>query len=176
MSEAPAAVVDKGRHVPRWMGIVLIVSVSVNLLVVGLMAGAAWIHRQGGPFAASVNPLMFIRSLPKERREAIRQAGRGELMAARPLWQEAREARREVDKTLLSDPFDANAFAEAQRRMLDKEHEARRALVPLFTNAAGKMTLDERRQMVRWRDRHRERRRDFTPSASDDDGPRERGR
>ena len=168
MSEAPSMATGPARRSPRWMWIALIASVSINLLVFGLMARSAWMHRHGGPIVASATPLGFIRSLPRERREAIRQAGRGQLQAVRPLWQEAREARREVDKALLAEPFDANAFLEAQKHMLDKENSARQGLAQLFATAASKMTVEERKQMLHWRDRQRGPRRDFGPLPPDD--------
>ncbi len=141
---------------PRWIWILLVVSLAGNLLLIGLIAGAAWFrHSSGGSFASSSNPFGFIRSLPKERREVLRAASRDDIAGLRPLWKAVREARREANRLLTAEPFDGAAFLAAQRRVVDSEHAARSASAQVLSEAAAKLTPDERRRMSRWHDRGR---------------------
>jgi uncharacterized membrane protein len=148
---------------PRWVWVLLVVSLAGNLLLIGLIAGAAWFRYQvGGSSLGSGGAFGFIRALPKERRDALRQASREQIAGLRPLWQTVREARREAQRALTAEPFDAAAFLTAQRRVVDSEHAARSAGAQILADAAAKLTPDERRRMARWADRHggRDRERD----------------
>ena len=141
---------------PRWMWILLVVSLAGNLVLIGLIAGAAWFrHHAGGSFAGGAHTFSFIRALPKERREVLRAESRDQIAGLRPLWQAVREARREADRLLTAEPFDGPAFHTAQRRVVDSEHVARSAAAQLLADTAAKLTPDERRRMARWNERGR---------------------
>lgn len=171
MSETSATPDASASRGPRWVWILLVVSLAGNLLLVGLIAGAAWLrHQSGGPIAAAAGPFGFIRALPRERREALRQESREQIAGLRPLWQTVREARREAERALAAEPFDAGTFLAAQRRVVDAEHAARLAGSKLLADAAAKLTPDERRRMARWFERGRNRGRDGEGGPAD--GPR----
>ena len=61
---------------PRWMKIVLILSLMLNVLVIGAVGARAWmIHRHGHDGAAmhALGVHSFLRKLPRERRKELRQ-------------------------------------------------------------------------------------------------------
>lgn len=155
MSDTGTTAVGVGRRMPRWLWALLVVSLALNLLLIGLMVGAAvFRHRWGAPVLAGASPFGFLRTLPRERREEIRQLGRERLTSMRPMWQQAREARREADRLFTTEPFEAERFVQAHHRMLDLEATARKAGSQLMAETGARLSLEERRQMLQWRDRH----------------------
>ncbi len=170
MSVTAASPETAMHRVPRWIWVTLVASVSVNLLLIGLMAGAAWFrHRAGGPFATAASPMGFIRMLPKERRDAIRSAAPEAFANMRPHWQAVRQARREADRLLTTEPFSAETFLAAHRRMIEADAAARRAASQILADTAARMTPEERAQMLGWRDRQRWWRRGHGPHGERDD-------
>lgn len=155
MSEAASVPVDAGRRTPRWLWATLVVSLALNLLLIGLIVGASILrHRWGGPPLAGAAPFGYLRTLPPERREALREINRARLGSMRPLWQEVREARVEADKAFAAEPFDEGRFVAAHHRMLELDVAARKAGSQLLAEAGARMTAAERRDMLAWRDRH----------------------
>lgn len=101
---------------PRWMRLVLVVSLALNLLVIGAVAGAAitgggpWrgMEAHGGPMARALTP---------EDRRILRQRSleaRGDLRDGRRAH---RAAMQELVTLLRATPFDAEAV-EAQMRVV----------------------------------------------------------
>lgn len=141
------------RRWPRWKGIVFVVSLALNLLVLGLVATAAIRHRFAPPPpgpAAQANVLGFARTLNPPRRIELWQATKAEREELRPFRLELRQARDAVRQALLTEPFDAARFKEAHARQLQAEDAARKAAHALFETIALKLTPDERRAFVRW--------------------------
>ena len=104
---------DRRPRVPRWMTVVLAVSLALNLAVVGLVAGAA-LSRGGPPFTGRGpgpgGPLALVGALPDEIR--------GETMAAlragrdRPDREERRARMDRLTALIRAEPFDRAAVAE----------------------------------------------------------------
>ena len=139
------------RRWPRWKGILLVVSLALNLLVVGIVATAAVRHRLAPPPGTSqATVLSYARTLPDPRRRDLWEATRAERTALRPYRAELRRARDEVRKTLVAEPFDASKFKAAHAHLLEAEDGARRAAHVLFETVAMRLTADERRAFVRW--------------------------
>lgn len=164
------------RRWPRWKGILLVVSLALNLLVLGIVATAAVRHRLAPPPGASqATVLNFARTLPDPRRRDLWEATRAERTALRPYRGELRRAREDVRKTLTAEPFDADRFKAAHAQLLEAESSARKAAQTLFETVVMRLTPDERRAFVRWQAmaerpwrRHRFKGRD---GDSDDDLP-----
>ena len=149
------AVMTPLRAMPRWLWVTLVVSLALNLLLIGLIAGAAvFRHRWGGPGVAPGQALGYLRTLPKERRDQVRQTNRDLITGMRPMWQAVGEARREADRLFSSDPFDAAKFIAAHQRMVDAEATARKASAQLLAATGAQLSLDERKAMLSWRERH----------------------
>jgi uncharacterized membrane protein len=117
----------------RLFKVVLVLSLALNLLFVGLIAGAAWRHggdgfhrgHAGGDWRGFAAP--YVRALPREDRRALFKDLRG--MHPRP-DQAARRAPYDLMLTALrADPFDADRVAailtEQQSRAVDMHGTAR---------------------------------------------------
>lgn len=141
------------RKAPRWMAIALIASVGLNLLAIGTIASAVWRFRQEAPFAAgpgSGNLLGFTATLPDERRIAIFKKTGEERRSLHPLRAEVRAARLAARQAFLTEPFDREAFAQAQAKVLEAELQARRQTQALFVAIASQLSKEERQSFIRW--------------------------
>lgn len=105
-----------GRH--RWLMPALLLSIALNLVVVGLVVGALWRvdgpgrARDGGPpLAAFGRP--YIAALPQEDRHALRALLRSDLRPDLPDRAARRALYDAVIASLRADPFDAEALARA---------------------------------------------------------------
>jgi uncharacterized membrane protein len=146
------------RRAPRWMWIVLILSLALNLLVLGAAAGAIWHFRQGHafPYRGPDGLARYLRTLPTDRRDEIVALVEAEREKSRRLRRLSREKRRELARAFEADPLDADRLDLAAR----EASEARIALIrqrqEFFSTIAAKLTAAERRAYLEWR---RERRR-----------------
>jgi len=160
-------------HWSRWKGILLVVSLALNLLVLGLVAAAGIKHGWGPPPGSiqQATLLRFARTLPAERKKEIWDEIRPQLRATRPLWRELRKTRADVRSALIAEPFDVARYREAHDRLLDVEVKLRQALQPLFDKVATQLTAEERRGFARWQAEAEPpwRRREREPSDHGDD-------
>src|ERR1700745_808687 len=113
---------------PRWMLIVLVGSLALNLLFAGWISAAVWRARSMA-FAGHANFIAnlrgYVSQLPTERRNAIwvnTTEGRNQIRAMRG---DVHTAREEVLRILASEPFDKQRFAEAQGRLFAAENNLR---------------------------------------------------
>jgi uncharacterized membrane protein len=160
MSDAPPDTRPTGWRAPRWMWIVLIASLAVNLLGIGIVAGSFWQVRHARATSGGALPgtlAKFADTLPPARGAELRDAVRAAQAAMGPLKQEAREARREAAQVFSSEPFDKDKFAAAHARVLAATLEVRQAYLRLLTDIGGKLSSEERRQFLKWRQQHRPR-------------------
>jgi len=102
------------RRAPRWMRLLLLVSLALNLLVVGSVVGMAL--RLGGPRGPdgpppqSIGSLLY-RELPREDRRELRSDSRRIIGQARPGERMSPdEELAEIDAGLRADPFDPSAL------------------------------------------------------------------
>ena len=162
MSESQEAVAPR-RRAPRWMWAVLVVSVALNLLIVGGALGAFWYHNRGkGEFSGPHRLLRhYAMTLPVERRDALLAVLRADYENVKPLRRKAREARREAIRRFSAEPLDSAAFVAANAKAI----EARTALIQaqnrVFPQIAEKLTVEERRTLIRKMQRFRKWRRRF---------------
>jgi uncharacterized membrane protein len=156
MSDVAMAAGQVHRKAPRWMLVVLIVSLAVNFLIIGLTAGAMWRFR-GPPPLAGITPnlLGYASTLPHERRKVLWDQTEAERVQLRPFRREVRAAREDTIKALMAEPFDREKFLASQLRQGDAEHRARTAVQNLYAKIASGLTLDERRAFPRWREHRR---------------------
>jgi uncharacterized membrane protein len=139
------------RRWPRWKGILFVVSLALNLLVVGVVATAALRHRFAPPLGfAQATVVTFARTLPQPRQRELWDQTRTERLALRPYRAQLRRARAEVRGALVAEPFDVTRYKSAHERLLDAEIGARKVAHVLFEAMALRMTPDERRAFARW--------------------------
>ena len=108
MTDAGNANAGAKRGTPRWMLVALFVSLALNLIVVGSVAGAMWRFRAPPVWATAVTPnlLGYASTLPPERRKHIWDQTVEERRHIRPFRRDVRAAREETIKALVSEPFD----------------------------------------------------------------------
>ena len=133
----------------------LFVSLALNLLVVGAVAGA-WgagvrIQRdasQGAIVERLPGPRAFLRALPSETRAVMRQ----ELVSS---WQDSREtreaamqARREAFAAMAAEPYDAARVRAAFERLRAADQAAIAVFHNNVTEAFGELTPEQRREAL----------------------------
>jgi uncharacterized membrane protein len=157
MTGAEVARLPLQRQFPRWMTIALLASVTLNLVVVGSVAGAVWRVRAPAAWASAVTPnlLGYASTLPQERRKHLWDQTAHERQHIRPFRREVRMAREETVKLLMAEPFDSQQFRAAQGRQAEAENRAREAVQNLYVKIADSLTPEERRAYSHWREHRR---------------------
>ncbi len=149
------------RRVPRWVWIVLLLSLAANMFVIGAVARVVWPSRyaaaQAGAGGLFGNLMAYARELPPERRPLVRQPKAKERphLTVRPLREEVRAARREAARLFRTDPFDREAFLAAEGRVGAAEAKLRQTLTQFAADIAGRMTATERADFLKWRELRR---------------------
>jgi uncharacterized membrane protein len=138
----------------RALLISLIISLAVNLFVVGAVAGALVIGsrmhqaRPGGGFRAAGPLWGAAEGLSPERQDAYRAALRGEAGVVGGKLRAARQARREAWLSLREERFDPKTAAVALDRARALEFEARGDVERRIVNFAATLTPAERAQLA----------------------------
>lgn len=153
MTEADGRAQTPAIRAPRWLLWSLFASLAVNLVVVGLVAGAVWRFRAPSHWPGAITPnlLGYASTLAPERRKALWDATAAERHGIRPFRRELRAARQETFKALIASPFDKERFIAAQERQAQADRKAREAVQTLYLKIAETLTPEERRQFPRWR-------------------------
>ncbi|HZT47115.1 MAG TPA: periplasmic heavy metal sensor [Hyphomicrobiaceae bacterium] len=157
MTDAGESAVRSFRRTPRWVLGLMFVSLALNLVVVGAIAGAAWRFRGPPPWANAVTPnlLGYASTLAPERRRELWQLIAEERQHVRPFRREVRAAREKTIEALVAEPFDRETFLAAQARQAETENRARAAVQQLYVKIAEQLTPEERRAFPHWRERRR---------------------
>jgi uncharacterized membrane protein len=143
------------RRIPRWLLVVLCLSLAGNVFVVGSIGAAMWRFR-GGPPPPEMGPpnlLGYSTSLERSRRKAIYDNTQTVRQRLRPMRQEIRQARNDLAAVIAAEPFDDAKFEAAQASLLAKENEARELTRQLYSDIVKNMTPEERRGYGKWRER-----------------------
>jgi uncharacterized membrane protein len=143
---------------------VLVVSLLLNGLVLGAMAVRWWSLRSGPPWlGSSDNAHLFglAVTLPESRHRELRGAVAGEREVMRPLRQKRWQARDEVRDALIANPFDAQRFAAAQKRLFEIEQQTRLGTLKVIEEIVQRLTPEERAALAQWENQDRVRRREF---------------
>jgi uncharacterized membrane protein len=151
------------RDAPRWVKGALYGSLALNLLVLGLGAGAMWHLRSGQAVGAGnlySNLVVYSQGLPANRRSElgpligdVRQ--QPELRLRR---QAVRVARQEVMRLFKADPFDVEGFRAAEVQAAAAEARLREFVDGQAANIAKQLTAAERAAFLKWRELRRGRR------------------
>jgi len=150
------------RRAPRWMKILLGVSLALNLGVAAAVAGIAIRHGgppHGGPGFRDIGG--FARFVPEARQDAARaelERHKEEFDAARDRMREAREKAGEI---FVAEPYDAEALKQALAEMRAASGESRAPLHEAMVNIGATLTPEERAAVIeafrergrRWRER-----------------------
>jgi len=142
-----------GQKKRRWLWPLLIISLGLNLLFVGLVAGRIWTHNFGGHHAARNHILAgAVESVIKDLPEAKRQDASALLERYRasvePLRKQIREARRAAKSAVLAEPYDAEKVAQALGRLRDIKTGMHHSLHSMMMGIMKDLTLKQRQEMV----------------------------
>ncbi|HRD77641.1 MAG TPA: periplasmic heavy metal sensor [Hyphomicrobiaceae bacterium] len=154
----------------RWGKPLLVASLALNLVTVGLIAGAKMRERRmwhaiglaGAPGSegrasavAQLGSLAFVETLPKERRDSLLGAAKERWEAVKALRREARGARVELVRLMDTEPFDQSGAKAKAERIVEAESKARAAFHALLIEIVNGMTPDERELYKVWRQKFR---------------------
>lgn len=153
MSEAERPDAATGRRAPRWMWVVLVISVGLNLLVAGVVASAAWHFHNRDGFRGRLSA--YLETLPPQRAEVLRGIRERFQPTLRPLRQQIRDTRQEAAQLFAADPLDRQTLVATHKRLMDAEVRIRQVYTQLMTELAESMTADERRAFMEWRAQRR---------------------
>lgn len=166
-TEGPA--VEPRRKAPRWMKIVLVLSLMLNVVGIGAVGARAWMVHKHGPAGFAMHALgfhSFLRQLPSERRDKLRTQFKDARKALRGQRDAFVGPLKELANTLSAPQFDQarlNAAVKALRMAHDGHGASRQELLLKFIDA---LTPDERKilgakilrrveKMEKWSKRHR---------------------
>ena len=152
----------------RRSGVVLLMSLALNLVVIGAIAGTAFVHSRGGGGGFGMGGFAdpdagpggfggpramggFMRTLPAARRDELRRAFFAERPRLWPLRRQLQQVRSELAGHIEAERLDRPAVEGAMQRLLVAEGELRRAQLALMGEMIAKLTPEERRAFVAWR-------------------------
>ncbi len=158
MSERAAQQSSAGTSSARWVKPALLVSVAINLLIVGVIAGFIIRHYKNSSHSYGAyrgkSVLGFARTLPAQRRQALRPLFDNAGRTLQPLRRQVTQARRAVRQAVLAQPFDIKAYETAVAKRLDALIGLRKTQNSLFAQLNANFTASERKAYVDW---HRQR-------------------
>jgi len=143
----------------RWLQMLLVLSLSINLLIAGAVFGGAWVahhglERPGGPHAAPVMALVgplgkFFSTLPPERKAELRDVIQAHQASIAEFNKAMAGVRREASDALLAVPFDRAKFETALKHVYTTEAEARSAMTTAHGAILARLTDAERIAFVK---------------------------
>lgn len=154
----PSAIPEPAtKKAPRWMWVALVLSVAINLIIVGMVA-AALFHFRGGHGGPGKRFGHYVRSLPDDRRQVLAPLFEQQRAAIRPLRRKARQTRREIRDALQAEPYDRERLVAAHAAATKARSALDQARGEWITKFAESMTVQERRDFLSWRGHRRHRR------------------
>ena len=139
----------------RWMWPVLVISVALNLLIIGAIAGFIVRHRGPEGLFGGTSLISYVRSLPRDRRRQLRPLLREAHQTLKPLRRNLRQARKVVDDSLRRETFSRDEYVRAVDRQLQALAALRKAASRAHATIAEKLSGAERRDYLEWRDHRR---------------------
>lgn len=140
------------------LGPVLVVSLMINLVVLGAIAGTVLASREGaGWFAqtcAKQGFLDYVRTLPAERRDALTALFMQKRQGRAPLRAHVQAAKAEARAVLATDPLDRAELVAAFDRIDSAEGKLRSAFLKDFAEIFERMSAQDRRGFKEWRERN----------------------
>ena len=173
MTDAPQAPVSKPGF--RWARLVLILSLALNLIVVGLIVGAfiGFGDKRGGGAPPRVMDRMSmglgaqISALPEAARNRVAEAGGGFTREnRREKFARLRQSQNAIIEAMSAEPFDENALRAALDAHRETAFGSTIALHDRFVQEFSALSQEERKSVLKeaetmrrkWRDRKRKKR------------------
>lgn len=133
--------VDAPARIPRWVKFLLVASLAINLLVIGLAAGAAWRFSRNGPPDVVRGGFAFVAALEKKDRRAMLSQLRN---AGRDARQVGREDMREILDLLRAENVDAAALDTLMSAQVARGHKVQNEVKAAILDQIGRMDASER--------------------------------
>mgnify|MGYP001816582271 CR=1 FL=1 len=131
----------------KWIAILLITSVILNLLLVGFIVGKRAMPDAGAD--PTRHYPRWARTLPEPRRDALRPMIRTHMQAIRPSLRELRALHRNLRAAIVADPYDAAALDEALQALRGQNDKVQVVSHNSFIDFVAKLTPAEREQLAR---------------------------
>jgi uncharacterized membrane protein len=135
------------RRTPRWMWVLLILSLAFNLMTLGIVCGSMWAVRQGGLWDAPIaleRSQRFMQGLPQERRAEIKSIFFGHKPGLVPFWREVRQARLAIGQLIKRGTYTEAELDAAMDDLFKKEMAARQAAKPMVADMMAQLNSGER--------------------------------
>jgi uncharacterized membrane protein len=135
------------RRTPRWMWVLLILSLALNLMILGIVFGSLWAVRHGGLWDAPIaleRSQRFMSGLPQERRAEIKSIFFGHKPSMVPFWREVRQARLAIGTLIKRGTYTEAELNTAMEVLFQKEMAARQAAKPMVADMMAQLKPDER--------------------------------
>ncbi len=133
----------------HWLVLGLLVSIGLNLLVVGMFAGRAM---SGGPGMAPMplNLGWVIRDLDEETRESLRPRLIDHARQARPLRRDVHEAQREFDRLLVKEDLNEAELKDALSNLRASTDRYEQTMHVMMAEIIAGLAPDQRRKIARF--------------------------
>lgn len=158
----------------RWVKPLLVVSLALNLLFVGLVAGAFWRHGfggWGGPkgkiLAVSIEQL--ITELPSEKRKKAEDVLSRLRSDMSPRARARQQTRKRAIEALTADPFNEDKFRDALANVRANRADRDKARHDIATELVRELSVDERKRLLEiFRTKKRQHRRRWRSNSGND--------
>jgi uncharacterized membrane protein len=151
----------------RWTKILLVISLTVNLLFIGVVLGRI---SSGAPLARPFPPHLgwVLRSVDQDTRQSLEPQLREHARHSRPMRKKLRESQQAVNELLLQDPLDHAALASRLDELRKYSSEAQKEMHTSLIAVMAELDPEQRSHVMNflnrnWRDEMRGRRRDHRP-------------
>lgn len=137
----------------RWRSVLLIVSLALNLFLIGTLAGgriADWRHA-GPPIAAPMSPGMvsrLVRELPPPAQQEARQLFLDRRSEIRRRIRALHTARAEAMALLTEEPFDPGAFSQAMTQVRERTLAVQEVIHDVLIDLSGQVDPDTRARLA----------------------------
>ena len=140
---------------PGYLYPALIASLALNLLFVGLFAAAAWHHFEKSQSANEPGLLAFVRQLPENRQDTVRNEIAAARAAMKDLRANVRKSWIDANAMLTEEPFDKAKFVAALAQLRETENVYKTALNNALAETAASLSPEERKILQSWREKRR---------------------
>lgn len=130
----------------KWVAILLVASVVINLLLIGFLIGS----RSVGPPGADPTRgyPRWARGLPEERMDVLRPVIRQHMQNMRPALGGLRRGHRNLKQALTAEPFDPEALEQVLADMRAENDRMQTLSHTSFAEFVGHLTAAERKQLA----------------------------
>jgi uncharacterized membrane protein len=132
----------------RWQATLLIVSVVLNIFLVGAIAGGVWRWHHQGAGTRTGWRARAARALPADQAQAFRRAVRQTVRGSLDVTREAQDARAEAAKLFVQPQFNSAAVSAQLQRAQVADATLRGRIETTVVTFAATLPLDQRQALA----------------------------